>query len=78
MTKNITLTASEDLIEAARVQAKQENTSLNNLFRDWLSAYVNKQLQQERKERVQAFLKSVQKSDVKSDRHYSRQEMNER
>jgi hypothetical protein len=65
MTKNITLTASEDLIEAARVQAKQENTSLNNLFRDWLSAYVNKQLQQERKERVQAFLKSVQKSDVK-------------
>jgi len=36
--KNITLSADEALIEAARAQAKAENTTLNEQFRLWLAA----------------------------------------
>ncbi len=41
--KNITLSADESLIEAARAQARDDNTSLNEQFRIWLEAYVRKQ-----------------------------------
>jgi hypothetical protein len=41
--KNITFSANEALIEAARAQAKAENTTLNEQFRLWLAAYVRKQ-----------------------------------
>jgi hypothetical protein len=35
--KNITLSADEKLIEAARARAQAEQTSLNEQFRRWLS-----------------------------------------
>ncbi|MDZ7728611.1 MAG: hypothetical protein U5Q44_10705 [Dehalococcoidia bacterium] len=35
--KNITLSADENLIEAARERARRENTTLNEQFRRWLS-----------------------------------------
>jgi hypothetical protein len=35
--KNITLSAPEELIEAARRQAEQRGTTLNQEFRDWLA-----------------------------------------
>ena len=38
--KNITLSADEALIEGARRRAAAENTTLNNLFREWLARYV--------------------------------------
>lgn len=38
--KNITLSADEDLIEGARRRAHAENTTLNNLFREWLASYA--------------------------------------
>lgn len=38
--KNITLSADEALIEGARRQAHAEKTTLNNLFREWLTRYV--------------------------------------
>jgi hypothetical protein len=38
--KNITLSAEEALIEGARRRAKAENTTLNNVFRDWLASYA--------------------------------------
>ena len=37
--KNITLTADEALIDAARAQARADNTTLNEQFRIWLSQY---------------------------------------
>lgn len=40
MTRNITLSAEESLIEAARNRAKQEHKSLNVVFRDWLQRYA--------------------------------------
>ncbi len=39
--KNITLSAEEKLIEAARQRALTERTMLNAKFREWLEDYVN-------------------------------------
>lgn len=38
--KNITFKADEQLIEKARLKAKMENRSLNDLFNDWLKIYI--------------------------------------
>jgi hypothetical protein len=38
--RNITLSADEELIEGARRRAAAENTTLNNLFREWLARYA--------------------------------------
>lgn len=40
--KNITFSADESLIEAARERAKRENTTLNAQFRLWLIEYSRK------------------------------------
>jgi hypothetical protein len=40
MLRNITLSADPDLIDKAREIAKNNNTTLNNEFRIWLSQYV--------------------------------------
>ena len=37
--KNITLSAPEPLIEAARQRAQEEHTTLNAEFRTWLASY---------------------------------------
>ena len=41
MKRNVTLSAEEHLIEKAREQARKQNTTLNALFRDWLSRLVS-------------------------------------
>ena len=38
--RNVTLSADEALIEGARRRAESENTTLNNLFREWLARYA--------------------------------------
>ncbi len=38
--KNITLSADEALIEAARQRAREEHTTLNEQFRCWLEEYA--------------------------------------
>lgn len=38
--KNITLSADERLIEAARERARAERTTLNERFREWLAEYA--------------------------------------
>lgn len=38
--KNITLSADESLIEAARARAAAEKTTLNEQFRRWLADYA--------------------------------------
>ncbi len=40
MLKNITLSADEKLIQKARRKAREQNTTLNATFRQWLSQYV--------------------------------------
>jgi len=39
--KPITLSADEQLIEAARERARREHTTLNAAFRGWLSEYAS-------------------------------------
>lgn len=43
--KNITLSADEGLIEAARERARAENTTLNVKFRLWLADYARREQQ---------------------------------
>jgi hypothetical protein len=38
--RNVTLSADEALIGAARKRAESEHTTLNNLFREWLARYA--------------------------------------
>lgn len=39
--RNITFCAGEELIEAARTRARLNNTSLKELFRQWLAGYAS-------------------------------------
>ena len=39
--KNVTLSADERLIEAARERARLEKTTLNDAFRRWLADYAS-------------------------------------
>jgi hypothetical protein len=73
MIKNITLSADEKLIELARKKAINHNTTLNELFRQWLSNYsVDKDLSTD----LDQFLTQV--SYCASGRSFSREELNER
>ncbi|MCE2917005.1 MAG: hypothetical protein LW768_15865 [Rubrivivax sp.] len=40
--RNVTFTADEKLLEAAREQAAADNSSLNEQFRIWLQQYARK------------------------------------
>lgn len=71
--KNITLSADESLIEAARERARSENTTLNEQFRLWLAAYARSQPMQ-RYEEVMAGLRGK----LVVGRKLTRDEMNER
>lgn len=71
--KNITFSAQEELIEAARQQAASQGTTLNELFREWLQQYSagDKAVQ-----RWRAAKKRL--SYVNAGRKFTREEMNER
>ena len=71
--KNITLTADDALIEAARERARSENTTLNEQFRLWLASYARKQRLQQY-EQVMAGLRGK----LVVGRKLTRDEMNER
>ena len=72
--KNITLSADDLLIERARAKARREKKSLNALFRNWLSNYV--QPAAARDADVHVFLERLRYAQPT--RKYSREEMNER
>jgi hypothetical protein len=72
--KNITLSADEQLIEAARERARAEHTTLNEKFRQWLADYTQSQERMQRYEDVMASLRG----QVKVGRKLTREEMNER
>ena len=73
MIKNITLSASEELIRQARKKAASEKTSLNERFREWLTTYVNaKEFDSEYKKLMNRL------RYVNSGRKFTRDEMNER
>ena len=71
--KNITLSADESLIDAARAQAQSENTTLNQQFRIWLASYAQRQ----RMLRYEEVMKDL-RGKVVVGRKLTRDEMNER
>lgn len=73
--KNITLSADEDLIEAARARARAEHTTLNEQFRRWLGEYT------QREKKAAAALAVIDELRGKlrtGGRRFTREEMNER
>lgn len=72
--KNVTLSADASLIEAARARARAEQTTLNEQFRRWLSAYAQADA---RMDRYDAVMQQV-RGKMKLGRALSRDEMNER
>ena len=72
--KNITLSADEDLIEAARRRAASECTTLNAQFRLWLTDYVGR----EREAAIAAEVMGELQGKLRVGRKLMREEMNER
>jgi hypothetical protein len=72
--KNITLSADESLIEAARVRARAEQTTLNEQFRRWLADYAQTR---DRLQRYDAVMSEL-RGKVKVGKKLSRDNMNER
>jgi hypothetical protein len=72
--KNITFTADELVIEAARQQARAEDTTLNEQFRLWLASYAQRQ----RLQRFDEVLRELRGTVSTAGRKFTREEMNER
>ncbi|MCY4129280.1 MAG: hypothetical protein OXG15_08580 [Gammaproteobacteria bacterium] len=72
--RNITLSADENLIEAARRRAASQNTTLNAQFRVWLADYVGREVQAAQAMRTVRELQGK----LRVGRKLSRDEMNER
>lgn len=73
--KNVTLTASEELIERARQVARAKHTTLNQAFRAWLEEYTARE---SGVREYRALMRDLAKSGVRAGRTFSRDEMNER
>ncbi len=76
--KNITLSAQDQLIDELRQVSERQNTTVNDLFRLWSKAYIARVKKRESEQRLRALRESVEKFSFKSDRKYTREEMNER
>ena len=72
--KNITLSADEGLIEAARERARAEHTTLNEQFRRWLKDYARREQQADE---AMAVIREL-RGKVRVGRKLKREEMNER
>lgn len=73
--KNITLSADENLIEAARERAASDRTTVNELFRRWLAAYAGRGRQAEA---AAATVEALRQQLSTGGRRFTRDEMNER
>ena len=73
--KNITLSADEKLIEAARERARAEHTTLNEQFRRWLELYAQRK---ERAQEAMSVLEELRGRIRSGGQKSTREEMNER
>ena len=73
MLKNITFSAEEKLIQAARERAQGEKTTLNRVFRQWLSRYAAQTINAREYARIMSSLQ-----EVSPGRRFDRDELNER
>jgi hypothetical protein len=75
MMKNITLSAPEPLIDAARRRAQEEHTTLNAEFRTWLEYYGQRR---QLAERAMEIVERISNYASSGGRKFTREEMNER
>ena len=73
--RNITLSADDKLIEAARARARAEHTTLNQQFRLWLLDYTRRR---EQTQRAMDVIADMQRTVSTGGRKFNRDEMNER
>ena len=73
--KNITLSADDHLIEAARARARADQTTLNEQFRRWLADYVR---QEQQTDSAMALIEELRGQVRTGGRKFTRDEMNER
>jgi len=73
--KNITLSADESLIEAARERARAEQSTLNAEFRRWLRSYTQ---QKDKGAAYDALMDDLRTRVSSSGKKFTRDEMNER
>lgn len=74
--RNITLSASDVLIDRAREKARAQGVTLNDEFRKWLASYVEAQDGQTAVDRFRAVMQALPAADA--GRTFSRDEMNQR
>ncbi len=74
MSKNITFTADETLIDAAREAARAAGTTLNEQFRLWLESYARRQ----RAERAIALVERLSRKHSMTGAKMTRDELNAR
>lgn len=74
--KNITLSADDRLIEAAREEARRRRTTLNAEFRIWLGQYARRQQGERRVEDYRRLMAAL--TEVSAGGRFSRDEMNAR
>ncbi len=72
--KNITFSADEHLIELARVEARNRQTTLNQLFRDWLGDLAARD--ERRRKASEAY--EILAAQITSVPKLTREQMNER
>jgi hypothetical protein len=73
MLQNITFSANKDLIQRARQKASAENTTLNDVFRQWLAKYIERPVNANEYESLMETL-----AYVKTGAKLTRDELNER
>ena len=73
--RNITLSADEGLIQAARMRARAENTTLDEAFRRWLASYARRDRQADD---ALALIEKISSYARTGGRTFSREERNER
>ena len=73
--KNITLSADERDIDAARERAREEQTTLNEAFRRWIEDYGGRR---RRVEETLRFLDDLATRVKTGGRKFTREELNER
>lgn len=73
--RNITFSADERLIEAARERARSQNSTLNEEFRRWLEVYAR---QDEQAALARQVIEDMRSRVRTGGRRFTREEMNER
>ena len=73
--KNITLSADEKLIEQVRLVASERQTTLNQMFRDWLATVAP---DPERRRAYREFMQATCPMVRVGGRRFTREEMNDR